>query len=72
LHRPWTTNRVNSNEIRRLTFRPDQNPGDPHEATVALAHYIDGFYNPRRRRSALGYTSPIQFERGFTHQTALH
>ena len=42
------------------------------EAIVALARYIDGFYNPRRRHSALAFTSPIQFERGFTHQTALH
>ena len=42
------------------------------EAIGALARYIDGFCNPRRRHSALGYTSPIQFERGFTHQTALH
>lgn len=29
------------------------------EATVALARYIDGSHNPRRRHSALGYTSPI-------------
>ena len=42
------------------------------EAIYALARYIDGFYNPRRRHSALGFTSPIQFERGFNHQTALH
>jgi transposase InsO family protein len=42
------------------------------EAIDALARYIDGFYNPRRRHSALGFTSPTLFERGFTHQTALH
>ena len=29
------------------------------EATKALARYIDGFYNPRRRHSALGFVSPI-------------
>ncbi len=31
-------------------------------AELALGRYIDGFYNPRRRRSALGYKSPTSFE----------
>ena len=36
---------------------------DDHEvATLALGHYIDGYYNPRRRHSYLGYVSPIEFE----------
>ena len=42
------------------------------EAIAALARYINGFYNPRRRHSALGFTSPTQFERGIAHQTVLH
>ncbi len=42
------------------------------EATIALARYIDGLYNPCRRHSALGFTSPTQFERGINHQAALH
>lgn len=29
----------------------------------AIARYIDGFYNPIRRHSALNYISPAQFER---------
>lgn len=33
------------------------------EAREALARYIDGFYNPVRRHSALGLISPAQFER---------
>jgi putative transposase len=33
------------------------------DATNAIARYIDGFYNPSRRHSALGYISPVQFER---------
>ena len=42
------------------------------EATKALARYIDGFYNPCRRHSALGFVSPIQFEKRSANQTALH
>jgi putative transposase len=34
-----------------------------HQATKAIGHYIDGFYNPTRRHSSLGYQSPIAFER---------
>ncbi|GLU28970.1 hypothetical protein Brsp01_42030 [Brucella sp. NBRC 12950] len=33
-----------------------------NDATKAIGEYIDGFYNPVRRHSALGYKSPIQFE----------
>ena len=33
------------------------------EAVQAIARYIDGFYNPVRRHSALDYISPAQFER---------
>lgn len=32
------------------------------EATAAIARYIDGFYNPVRRHSALDFSSPLQFE----------
>lgn len=33
-----------------------------NDAIKAIGEYIDGFYNPVRRHSALGYKSPIQFE----------
>jgi putative transposase len=32
------------------------------EARLALFGYIEGFYNPRRRHSTLGYRSPDRFE----------
>lgn len=32
------------------------------EATSSIADYIDGFYNPTRRHSSIGYVSPIEFE----------
>jgi len=31
-------------------------------ATTAIFEYIEGFYNPRRRHSALGHLSPAEFE----------
>ena len=33
------------------------------EAYDAVRLYIDGFYNPTRRHSLLGYVSPMQYER---------
>jgi putative transposase len=35
----------------------------PAEAKSAVFQFIEGWYNPRRRHSALGYLSPIEFER---------
>jgi transposase InsO family protein len=33
------------------------------KAEMAIFEYINGFYNPRRRHSALGWKSPVAFER---------
>ena len=36
------------------------------QARLAVFDFIEGFYNPRRRHSAIGYLSPINFERQHT------
>lgn len=35
------------------------------EARMAVFDYLEGFYNPRRRHSALDYKSPIEYERSY-------
>ena len=40
------------------------------EARMAVFEFIEGFYNPRRRHSSLGYLSPITFERHFAAVTS--
>jgi len=34
--------------------------------------FIEGFYNPRRRHSSIGYLSPIDFERQLTVGPGAH
>ena len=38
----------------------------PTQARTAVFEFIEGFYNPRRRHSALGYLSPADYERRHT------
>ena len=38
------------------------------EAKMAVFEFIEGFYNPRRRHSSLGYLSPADYERQYTQQ----
>ena len=35
------------------------------EARMAVFEYIEGWYNPHRRHSGLGYRSPLAFERSY-------
>ncbi|MCL4153522.1 UNVERIFIED_CONTAM: hypothetical protein GTU68_056094 [Idotea baltica] len=47
------------------------------QASQAIGQYIEGFYNPRRRHSSLGYVSPAAFETAYRtsnreEQMALH
>jgi hypothetical protein len=41
------------------------------EARTAVFEYIEGWYNPRRRHSTLGYLSPAEFEREHASPTGI-
>lgn len=40
----------------------------PREKREAIFDFIEGFYNPRRRHSTLGYLSPVEFEMKFIEE----
>ncbi len=40
-------------------------------ARTAIFEYIEGWYNPRRRHSTLGYLSPAEFERHHAQHAVL-
>lgn len=48
--------------VNRTSFRSRE------QARMACFDYIEAFYNPRRRHSALGYLSPAEFERRHAEQ----
>ena len=43
----------------------DQTPRSRAEARLKVFDYIETFYNPKRLHSALGYQSPVEFEKQF-------
>ena len=40
------------------------------EAKMALFEWVEGWYNPHRRHSSLGYRSPVNYERAHAHRLA--
>ena len=44
---------------------------NPKEARLGVFEFIEGWYNPHRRHSALGYLSPLQYELAYQQKMLL-
>ena len=47
---------IKADLVRRAPFQTRR------QAEIALGRYVDGFWNPMRRHSELGYVSPVGFD----------
>ncbi len=59
----WATVKTECGEAPGFDNFRDGIPKTRAEALRSLFHYIELFYNRERMHSALGYKSPVQFER---------
>jgi putative transposase len=61
---PWDNAMMESFFGSLKTGWIDTDYATEEEARLAVFNYIEMFYNPTRRHSALGYFSPAEYERG--------
>ena len=53
---------------KELVFDEDYRTRE--QARASVFDYIEVFYNPKRRHSALGYLSPVEFEKAEAKRSA--
>ena len=56
----------------KVELAPHQTWRSRDEARTAIFEYIETWYNPKRRHSANGWTSPIAFEADYVNQLTVH
>jgi len=59
--RPFSS--AGSRSRRRSPWSARAGCGPPWDQSETRIDFIEGWYNPHRRHSGLGYRSPLQFER---------
>ena len=57
-----------SSDIRKVSTIPLELPFSASAAGFSIFRYIEGFYNPKRRLSALSYKSPAEYKRMLTEE----
>ena len=55
-------------ETELIHQQPRQRFQNREQAQAKIFDYVEGFYNPHRRHSALGHISPIDYETRFNQE----
>ncbi len=68
--RRWTTQQAESFvSTLKAEMAADRHLFPTREAArTAVFEYIEGFYNPTRRHSSIGYVSPADYERALAEE----